>query len=166
MQSSLKNECPSVRWESSHKLHVTLKFLGDVLPQKLQQIQTLLLDNLCGMKQFPVTLSVVGSFPNTRSPRIIWIGSPGSDNSPLIECAEAVERLCTAAGLKSDERKFQPHITLGRGKGKIPDNLIKMIETITFEPIQFFCTELLVMKSNLSPSGSAYSQLFTIPLKY
>jgi 2'-5' RNA ligase len=101
-----------------------------------------------------------------HAPKIVWIGSQPSDNLDLSRCFGAVEEACAEVGFKKDEWAFHPHITLGRVKGKISGNLIKTIENTTFEPLKFPCTELLVMKSDLSPSGSTYSKQHTITLKH
>ncbi|HTR81623.1 MAG TPA: RNA 2',3'-cyclic phosphodiesterase [Bacteroidota bacterium] len=166
VQHGLKKEDSAVKWEVENKFHATVKFLGDVLPGQLQELQSALTESSKTLPQFSVKLSTVGCFPDRNNPRIVWIGSNSDENAPLTECAAAVNELCVSKGFKKNDRAFHPHITLGRTKGKLSNGLIKTIENATFEPIQFFCKELLVMKSNLSPSGSAYSRLSTIPLKY
>ena len=165
VQALLKDNNFRVRWEIENKFHVTLKFLGNILPAQGEQIQSLLMDAGRSVARFEVRLTRVGCFPTVEAPKIVWIGSGREENAPLTECSGIVDRLCISAGHKKEERAFLPHMTLGRAKGKMSGTLIKRIENTTFEPIQFLCTELLVMKSDLSPSGSAYSQLFTIPLK-
>ncbi|MGA7161526.1 MAG: RNA 2',3'-cyclic phosphodiesterase [Bacteroidota bacterium] len=166
IQSPLKIDAPIIRWEAQKKFHVTMKFLGDVQPEQLNRLLPLLIQEGQSMNQFTITLANIGFFPATHSPKVVWIGSLGDENVPLSSCFSHVDSMCIAAGFKKEERQFHPHITLGRVKGKISENLIKKIENTTFEPLQFLCTELLIMKSDLSPSGSAYSQLSNIPLKH
>ncbi len=166
IQSSLKIDASAIRWEVQKKFHITMKFLGNVSPEQLQRLQPLLIQQCQSINRFGMTLTNVGCFPVTYAPKIVWIGSLGDENAPLADCFAAVESGCISAGFKKEGRQFHPHITLGRVKGKVSENLIKKIENTTFEPLQFLCTELLIMKSDLSPSGSAYSQLSTIPLKH
>jgi RNA 2',3'-cyclic 3'-phosphodiesterase len=165
VQSSLKVHDPSVRWEKPNKFHSTLKFLGNLSAAQNELVRTRLLTGFQRVEQFKVFFIRVGCFPSLESARIIWIGSDRVENARLSDCSALVEDLCHSTGCEKEERVFHPHVTLGRVKGKISSPLIKKVENITFEPIQFLCTELLVMKSDLSPSGSAYSQLYTIPLK-
>ncbi len=162
----LKPDTPAIRWEKQEKFHITVKFLGDVLPEQLRQLQSSLNQEGRSIRRFEIPLKAIGCFPAKHSPKIVWIGSLSNENTLLVDCFQAVENACTSAGFKREERPFHPHITLGRVKGKISENLIKMIENTTFEPLQFLCTELLIMKSDLSPSGSAYSQLSSIPLTH
>ena len=164
--SPLTQNAPAIRWERQEKFHVTMKFLGDVLPEQLHQLQTLLDQECQSIRRFEIVLTTVGCFPTVNAPKIVWMGSSGDENARLGDCFKAVERACISAGFKKNERPFHPHMTLGRVKGNISENLIKKIENTTFEPLQFLCTELLIMKSDLSPSGSAYSQLSSIPLTH
>jgi len=161
----LKQDAAAIRWEKQEKFHVTMKFLGDVLPEQLRLLQFSLQNIGPTIHRFEIPLTSIGCFPALRSPKIVWIGSAHEQQALLAECFSAVEKTCIAAGFKNEARPFHPHITVGRVKGKISGNLIKKIENTTFEPLQFLCTELLIMKSDLSPSGSAYSQLSSIPLK-
>lgn len=165
-QALLKPDSSGVRWEAQNKFHITLKFLGSLTPPQLDKTRFELSRAGEILAPFNTILNSIGCFPDLRSPKIIWIGSSRDGNPPLSKCFAVVDEYCAAAGFKKDERPFLPHITLGRVKGKIPEVLIKKIETITFEPLQFLCTELLIMKSDLSSSGSAYSQQYTIPLKH
>jgi len=165
LQSALKEVDPSVRWEVPKKLHVTLKFLGDLDADQTREILAGLRAMGRSLAPINIELSQLGGFPTVAAPRIIWLGTGPRRDPMLDECAITVERLCDGAGVKKEERPFSPHITLGRAKGKISRALITKIESTTFERVQFLCTELLVMKSDLSPSGSAYSLLSTIPLK-
>jgi 2'-5' RNA ligase len=172
IQSSFKVDNSLVRWESQNKFHITVKFLGDVAEKQLGQLQSVL-DAAAGtIPPFEITLLSVGCFPSVHSPKIVWIGSPPDDNPDIVRCFGAVEDACAEVGFKKNERAFHPHITLGRVKGlrprrgKISGNLIKTIENTTFEPLIFPCTELLIMKSDLSPSGSTYSKQRTISLKH
>ena len=166
IQSSLKIDASAIRWEVQKKFHVTIKFLGTVSSEQLQRLQPLLTEKGQSINQFEIKLTNIGCFPTAHAPKIVWIGSLGDENILLADCFTAFETTCISAGFKKEEHQFHPHITLGRVKGKISENLIKKIENTTFEPLQFLCTELLIMKSDLSPSGSTYSQLSNIPLKH
>jgi 2'-5' RNA ligase len=162
----LKPDAPAIRWEEQKKFHVTMKFLGNVMPEQLHQLRLFLDETIRSIHRFEIQLATIGCFPAVHSPKVVWIGSSEDKNTPIVDCFNAVERACISAGFKKEERSFHPHITVGRVKGKISENLIKKIENTTFEPLQFLCTELLIMKSDLSPSGSAYSQLSSIPLTH
>lgn len=164
IQRTLKIDSSPVRWEPNEKFHVTLKFLGKVSATQQTELRHLLESEVGYHSAFEVTLRQIGCFPGPRSPRVIWIGSSRDQNVKLVECAEAVDTLCSRAGFRKEERVFHPHITLGRVKGKISEDLLQTIESTTFDELRFPCSQLLVMKSDLSPSGSTFSQQFSISL--
>src|SRR3989338_6575548 len=75
-------------------LHLTLKFLGDVDPNLVPNIQERLLQlrdsiqekNTKG-KKFSLRLQGIGAFPDQRNPNILWIGG-SPDVIPLMQEAE------------------------------------------------------------------------------
>lgn len=164
VQSQLKATQADVKWDLQDKFHITLKFLGDVELSNIESLSSA----LAGMvKQFPVfeiTYDALGAFPNLHNPRVIWIGTKA--NQVVLNLQSGVERVCSDFGFQKEERVFHPHITFGRVKGtRNLARLTEAIKTITFEPMQSRCSELLLMKSDLRPSGSIYTILKSFPLQ-
>jgi len=98
-----------------------------------------------------------------HNPRVIWIGI--KTNQTVLDLQAETEQVCAEFGFPKDAHVFHPHITLGRVKET--RNLLRLteaIKTITFEPIETFCSEILLMKSELHPSGSLYTILKSFPL--
>jgi 2'-5' RNA ligase len=84
----------------------------------------------------------------------------------ILDLQSAIEKTCIDFGFQKEERAFHPHITFGRVKGiRNLARLTDAIKTITFEPMQSRCSEVLLMKSDLRPSGSIYTILKSIPLQ-
>ncbi len=173
IQAELKKALLPVRWEPPEKLHITMKFLGDLTPQQLEELSRHLPDAVKNFSSFEITLVQAGCFPSKRAPRIFWVGSEQNANATLVECFQTIESACAALGFAKDERPFHPHITLGRTKGIVSNglpnsngvfNLIKTLESITFEPLKFRCAEIAVMKSTLTQRGSFYQNVINIPL--
>ncbi|CUS77266.1 2'-5' RNA ligase [Candidatus Kryptonium thompsonii] len=68
-------------------------------------------------------------------------------------------------GFEKEDKEYHPHITLGRvKKAKNISSLIKKMENINFEAKTGEVAEVLIMKSDLKPSGSVYSVLRKIKL--
>jgi RNA 2',3'-cyclic 3'-phosphodiesterase len=153
-----------VRWESTYKLHLTMKFLGDTDAGTIEKLSATLTEIASAQRPFRISYKGLGCFPNSRNPRVIWIGCiPLS--SGLEHLHDTIEERCAAYGFEKENRNFHPHITIGRVKirsGKdrrpIPD-LIKKMESITFDSIDDEVHTLLLMKSELRPGGSVYSIL-------
>ncbi len=151
-----------VKWEMQNKFHITLKFLGSIESQNIESISTALVDLVKQFTNFEITYDSLGAFPNLHNPRVIWIGS--KFNQIVLDLQSGVERVCSGFGFQKEERDFLPHITLGRVKGTHNiARLTEAIKTITFESIQSRCAELLLMKSDLRPSGSIYTILKSFP---
>ena len=163
VQTSLKETQANVKWESQEKFHITLIFLGTVAQSKLELLSTELAKSAQQFRSFPLTYVSIGAFPNAHAPRVVWVGI--QDNPVILGLQAAVQKVCEGFGFPKEDRSFHPHITLGRMKE--PHNLGRLteaIKTITFEPIETPCSELLLMKSELHPSGSRYTILKSFPL--
>ncbi len=153
-----------VKWEEKEKFHITLKFLGDVNENAIDSIYDVLSENLTGFGKFSVIYKGVGCFPDLKRPRVIWIGCE-DPSGKLFELQKIVEEKMSELGFEKEDKEYHPHVTLGRVKNpRNISNLIKKIESINFESEAGEVTEVLIMKSDLKPSGSVYTVLRKIKL--
>ncbi|MBX2992084.1 MAG: RNA 2',3'-cyclic phosphodiesterase [Bacteroidetes bacterium] len=155
-----------VRWEQTDKLHITLKFLGGTDEGMVSKIFTSL-DTLCRKTPvFTLRYRLLGCFPPKREPRIIWIGV--EENSCVLQrLSYLIDESMSSFGFKKEEREFHAHVTVGRVKSQrnIRD-LLRTMESITFESQPTTISELALVKSELKPSGSVYTILHRIPLHH
>ena len=156
-----------VRWVPVRNIHLTLKFLGDTAPSGIELIQAALSAEAAQYRPFDVLVKGFGAFPGNRKPRVLWVGlsAPAALTSLQHELDVATARL----GYSSEERGFSPHLTIGRvrqnataaGLLRIRDELestyIDVIGSMRVAAVHLFKSELL-------PSGSVYTRLFTAPL--
>ncbi len=106
----------------------------------------------------------LGCFPNLKSPRIIWCGV-GGDNQSLVRLQQAVELACAGLGFEREKRSFHPHLTLGRVNGR--RNLQPLIDYIKIGSAleaDFVADYYHIYKSVLKPQGAEYTVLETIKL--
>jgi len=157
-QTTLLNAGLKAKPISSNQLHFTVMFLGEINEVMLDSIKNKLVD----MKFDPlqVTYTGVGAFPSLKSPRVIWIGVDDASAPRLIQLAKDVEARLNSLGFKSD-KPFTPHITLFRVKDRINDarNIMEHKERIFGNDL---LNEVKVKKSDLTPSGPVYSDLFVV----
>jgi RNA 2',3'-cyclic 3'-phosphodiesterase len=164
VQAELRRARSDVRWESTSKMHITLKFLGDTSPDLLPRIIGQLEDigrhaGTCGL-----ILKGIGAFPAIHRPRVIWAGCENPDGN-LKGIRASLESSLFAEGFERERNPFHPHITLGRCRdGNAPRELISLLETVTFDPVSFIINQIVLMKSTLKPGGSEYSILQSIHL--
>jgi 2'-5' RNA ligase len=164
VQSELKVTQADVKWETQDKFHITLKFLGNVDLSKIHSISAVLENRINLCKSFELNYQSLGAFPDLRSPRVVWIGT--ASNQDVLDLQLKIEQVCMEFGFPKEDRSFHPHITLGRVKGtRSLVRLTEAIKTITFEPIQSQCSEVLLMKSDLRAGGSVYTILKSFSLQ-
>ena len=164
VQQRLKETQADVKWDTPEKFHITLKFLGSVEVAALDSLGAALEPRAVTTPAFDIDYATVGAFPNEFHPNVVWVGARA--NEPILQLSSLVEDVASEFGFKKEQRPFHPHITLGRVKGG--RNLLRLTEelkNITFEPIRSRCSHILLVRSDLKPTGSVYTTLKSIPFK-
>lgn len=157
--AALKARNKDVRWVSPEAMHLTLKFLGDI-PEALVAPLGADLDAVAAaIPAIELCLAGLGAFPSLHRPRVVWVGI-GGETDRLAKLALKVDEACSRHGVAREERPFTGHITLGRLKRP-------SVLDLRVEPVQgvFTATEIVLYKSDLSPSGARYTVLHTSRLK-
>lgn len=160
VQETLKRSGADVKWVEPENIHLSLRFIGDVGPDKTEEIKKQLTGVASASKAFELTMKGIGAFPDLGHPRVIWAGvDRGSAETARI--ADDLEVKLRAIGIAEEERKFHPHITLGRVRsGRNGDKLRELAETVGFEAGPIIKTEYLTLfMSRLTPQGSVYTAL-------
>lgn len=149
---------------SPHQMHLTLKFLGDISPEQVNDIASAL--NSISASFPPLNLSVVGlgAFPNTRRPRVLWAGIMPQEI--LVDLASRVDQSIVELGFAPEKRQFSPHMTLARFRFPPKGLYIKdMIEEYSDQHFaDFIIKSIKLKKSTLTPAGPIYEDLHTSSL--
>ncbi|MEM9262136.1 MAG: RNA 2',3'-cyclic phosphodiesterase [Pseudomonadota bacterium] len=151
-----------VRWTPFDNLHLTLCFLGGVDRHLLEDVDTI----LTGIKipAFDLELSGSGSFG--RGPRqSVWVGTSRSPN--LLQLQEKVENACRRAGASVENRKFVPHVTVGR-MGRVSQEAVTgwVSRHSLFKATPFTVETFHLYESTLSKSGAHYEPIADYPLSF
>lgn len=156
------NDIDNIRPVPVSQLHITLKFMGDTYSDKIPKLGSKLNETFEDVPQFEVCMKGVGAFPKINNPRVIWIGFERCDE--LTDAAEKVESSLRSLRLQFDEKKFSPHVTVGRVNGQTDiKGLVSKYKDTEF--CRFTCKEIRIMKSELSLKGAKHTVLETIRLK-
>lgn len=132
--------------------HITLKFLGDVKEDKLEDIKQKL--SKIKFSSFEDSLNKLGCFNN----RVLWINLNQKEN--VLKLAKLIDQ-----EFMEKEQRFSDHITLARIKNiKKKNEFIKKLE-IKIKPIKFKISSFELMKSDLSKDGPKYTVLETYSLE-
>jgi 2'-5' RNA ligase len=158
----------SVRWVRPGSMHLTLKFLGDTSLDKVEEVKGALADVAADASPFSLTVAGLGCFPNSRRPRVVWVGLM-EPTGCLIRLRDAVEAQVAPLGFPTERRSFKPHLTLGRVQRHASKSEIAEIGAVVAASTLGTEDEMAVsavsyIRSELKPSGAVYTTLLEVPL--
>lgn len=160
LQETLAKTGAEIKWVEPENLHITLLFLGEVDARQVIDVCRMVQE--CATRQPPFSMSVetVGCFPNERRPRIVWVGV-GEGTQELCSLHDAMEGPLQELGYRREERRYTPHITLGRVKSDHPtdDLTASLAKRASWQAGAVSVEEILVMSSQLTPQGPQYMVL-------
>jgi 2'-5' RNA ligase len=164
LQRHLRQMDSRVSWTKPSNIHLTLKFLGDVPPSRIESVRQATERSVISIAPFEIEIGGAGCFPSPRSPRVLWVGLITLPDS-LNRVHKRLEEELFREGFPRELKRFSPHLTLGRVRD--PRNsalLAEELEARGFEGEKFEAREIIVMRSELKPTGSVYTQQATIRL--
>lgn len=155
----LRTSLPQVQasWSREANVHLTLKFLGESPKSSVPSFSLAVSRAVDALPPFSIMLEHTGVFPKRREPRVLWIGisDPGGR---LAELHSRLEAETAQVGFPKEARPFHPHLTLARLRNpRYAREIIQAHEQLEFVPEEITVSELLVIRSELSGSGSKYT---------
>ncbi len=156
-----------IRWVPTQNIHLTLKFIGEIATSHVDFLKQMLVREASSHPQFDMQIGGLGSFPNSRMPRILWIGLHAP--AGLASLHKSIESGASRLGYEKEERAFSPHLSIGRARQNIkPAELSKVrtaLDTIQLGNIAIARVDSVhLFKSDLQSGGSIYTKLFSAPL--
>lgn len=158
-------ESGRIAWVRDQNLHLTLKFLGEIRPDQVDGLETLLADAAAGVPPFDFDVAGAGAFPSLRAPRVLWVGI--AEPLELVgKLQQNIETALSRSGFPREDRPFHPHVTAGRVKGPLPsgwgERFAGALSGIRFGSARAASFQLF--ESRLSPAGATYTVVREIPL--
>jgi len=165
IQRRLADPDASVKWVDPRRMHLTLKFLGEIDPRTVPAVADAMREAASGVEPFEISVGGLGSFPADRSPRVIWLGVRDASGQ-LAALAAGLEQRLAAAGFPAEGRAFRPHLTLGRVRSRRGADklLVRLGAQGSPELGTQFVEEVVLFESQLTRGGPIYSRLATQPL--
>ena len=164
-----KTQLPNgaLKWSAIENLHLTIKFLGNIPENKLDQVKLILTDSTAGIPAFNIEVGGLGMYPNKHNPRAIWFGV--TYDQALLDIHHNLDQSLQQVNVEHDKREFSPHLTIARVNQRIPQETRQEIGR-TFA--QFKVTALgqaridriILYQSELTPKGPIYTPLMSQPL--
>ena len=156
----LEPACRGARWARVEGIHITLKFIGETPPEKVQRIREEL-SSIRGPQAMEMNFRGTGFFPNAKHPRVFWAGIEAPP--ALADLAANIETRMETLGIPREQRLFKPHLTLARFKSE--EGLPKLHEALAQLGPQEFgqvrAEEFYLYQSVLKPRGAEYTKLET-----
>lgn len=146
---------PDIRWTDVDDLHITLRFIGEVDDPTYEEIGEALAHVTA--PPFEIQLRGIGHFPPRGEPTTLWIGVAPCEGLNLLR--RRVDRQLASLGVAPDQRKFQPHLTIARIRGGLPENrlgsFLKRLSLYRSEP--FVVSGFTLYSSFLRTNGAVHT---------
>jgi len=151
-----------VKLVEPQNFHFTLIFLGEKGEADIAKIKLELAK--VRFEPFSLTYTGIGAFPKSSSARIVWMGVDKDGGEKLSSLANEVIAKMAELGIPAD-KPFSPHLTIFRAR----DRPVQMAEIVARYQGRTFGSDLIdrvnLKKSDLSPSGPSYSNIYTVEAK-
>jgi 2'-5' RNA ligase len=154
------------RWVRPEGIHLTVVFMGNVREEDISPMSEFIGAACSRYGPFTVALKGMGCFPNSRNPRVLWLGVEGTLER-MSRFRDEVQRGLTPFGIQEEKRDFRPHLTLGRFKKplKKSGDLEKLLsENRGLTSPACSLNELVLLRSDLKPGGAVYTKMQSWPL--
>lgn len=108
---SLREELKGFHWVAPERLHLTLKFIGDVPGQFQDDIERAL--DTFEVGRFFLPVQGIGRFPDHGTAHAVWAGV-GNGHPRLFQLQKRIDDALFNIGIEPEKRRYQPHLTLAR----------------------------------------------------
>lgn len=105
-----------VRWVRLDGLHLTLRFLGPTVDDRIAPAIGAVRAAASTARPFEVAIGGAGVFPPHGRPRSLWLGLRDGE-AGLTELAGTVDGALVAAGWSFEPKPYTAHLTLARSDG-------------------------------------------------
>lgn len=113
VQEHLKSIIPEVRLTDNSELHLTIAFIGEQPDSYLEDFKKILKNAVAGIGPFQIIPAFIDGFPSIHHPYTLWAGVKG-DIDKLFVLQERIKDGFVSLGLYMDDRRYIPHIALGK----------------------------------------------------
>jgi 2'-5' RNA ligase len=107
LREELRTKSQSGNFSRDENLHLTLAFIGEVSPKKLDKIKAIM--DTVTFEPFEVAVDRLGTFSRGT---LWWAGL--REDKPLMWLQHEIEHKLALCGFEMGGRDYHPHITLGR----------------------------------------------------
>jgi RNA 2',3'-cyclic 3'-phosphodiesterase len=148
------------RWVPRERMHMTVRFYGDLPVPTVEQLQEELRARLARQPAFELRVSRVGAFPGPNRPRTLWLGIDDRFEQ-LGNLRKAVDGSSAAVGIEPEPGPYRPHLTVGRLRHDFKvdeDDAIEAFQEFgAYEPLFWVPDQVKLVKSKFGRGGVQYT---------
>lgn len=134
--------------------HLTLKFLGEITPAKVEVVKNCL--GSVRFRSFSAAVAGIGVFPSESHARVVWVGIEPEDE--VIRLQQLIDESLEKEFPK--EKNFRPHLTLARVKF-VSDKkqFARQLQQLKIKDMSFSVDNFKLKRSTLLSEGTIYEDL-------
>ena len=151
-----------LKWEPKDKLHITLKFIGDVAQNLIKSVSEEL-NFIENYKTINCQITHFGFFFSGKKPRILWLGLHADEI--IFNLVEELNSRLEKFLIPREKKKFTSHVTILRIRGNISEHFVANFKNFNVPQVKFQSNEVPLIKSQLLPQGSIYKEIKKYKLK-
>lgn len=152
---ALDRESGRLRLVRPEQMHLTLVFIGEVDEGRGAAIVEVMADDI-PIAPFRIGLGGGGAFPPRGAPRVLYVDVVNGADA-AIELHRLVSDRLAQVAVPRDQRRFRPHLTLGRWRESRPSDRPRNATRAEIAAVDV--ASVTLFQSRLSPAGPAYTQV-------
>jgi 2'-5' RNA ligase len=156
---------PPWRWVAEENFHLTLKFIGESDPKRVEGIAAAV-EKVCRREErFVLTFGSFGAFPGFGRPRVLFYrAEKGAEQASRL--ARGIDEILAAdLGIERERKKFKAHVTVARVKRPLEKALTERLATVPpLEGASQVVRSVALVCSELTRAGAHYTPLKEIAL--
>lgn len=157
-----------VKWVDPNSIHLTLKFLGDIVIDGTGEITRAMEEVAQTVPPFHLEVKGLGVFPNLKRVQVAWVGMSGEvDKLGVLQ--QRLESNLARLGFAPESRPFTSHLTLARLRQQASlderQRFGQLISGTRFEAGAINVDAISLMRSQLTREGAIYSRISSVRLK-
>ena len=149
-----------IKWVKPEYFHLTLFFFGEIPANQIPKLTEIIRFTLINLSPFSFSVTGQAIFKKGNEPRVLWLGVNAPDQ--LFDLKKAIDKSAESLGFISEEKRFRPHLTLGRflpGQEVNTDLESTLKEGQLMEAISYEASKVILFESKLLPTGAQYDPI-------
>lgn len=157
IQNQVLKESKKGNFTIIENFHLTLKFIGETRIDKLEEIKKSIENVGSYQTSFNLYFDKIGEFKKGNS-SIVWVGV--NPNETLDKLYMDLNKSLEEINIKSELKKFTPHITIGR-QVVLKEDFNKISKKITLDTMSILVDKISLMESTRIDGQLKYIPIYT-----